>query len=114
MAALVDLAEVDEVGVRALGPATRRLIALAGDLIAAGTEISVVLCAAALLGLPPAFSQYSRPAEVPVLVSQYSVMSSSTCSFVGDLSASVLSVQWVKPPCTSIRAARPAGESAMP
>jgi len=57
--------------------------------MATGSEISAVFCAAATITLPRApFSQYSRPDEAAVFVSQYSVMSSSTSSFVGDLSGS--------------------------
>src|SRR5260370_41373151 len=53
--------------------------------MATGSEISVVFCAAALRMLPRApFSQYSRPDEVPLFVSQYRVTLSSTSSFVGD------------------------------
>ena len=55
-------------------------------MIATGSEISPVFCAAATMTLPRApFSQYNRAAEVAVFVSQYSVMLSSTSSFVGDL-----------------------------
>jgi hypothetical protein len=57
--------------------------------MATGSEISPVLCAAATMTLPRApFSQYSRAAEAAVFVSQYSVMLSSTSSFVGDFSGS--------------------------
>src|SRR6476661_1537488 len=42
--------------------------------MATGNVISEVFCAAATMTLPLApFSQYSRPAEVAVFVSQYSV-----------------------------------------
>ena len=55
--------------------------------MATGNEISLVFCAAATITLPclPP-SQYSRAAEVAVLVSQYSVILSSTSSLVGDCS----------------------------
>jgi hypothetical protein len=46
-----------------------------------GTVISAVFHAAALVGLAPWFSRYSRPDEVAVFVSRHSVMSSSTSSF---------------------------------
>ena len=48
--------------------------------MATGSEISEVICAAESSTLWPAVSQYSRAAEVAVLVSQYSVMSSNTSS----------------------------------
>jgi hypothetical protein len=52
--------------------------------MATGSAISAVFCTAAPLGARPWFSQYSRPAEVSVFVSQYSVKLSSTSSFVSD------------------------------
>ena len=68
--------------------------------MATGSEISSVFCAAATMTLPRApFSQYSRAAEVAVFVSQYSVMLSSTSSFVGD--------------CCGIGAVRPLREARM-
>ena len=68
--------------------------------MATGSEISAVFCAAATMTLPRApFSQYSRAAEVAVFVSQYSVMLSSTSSFVGD--------------CCGIGAVRPLREAGM-
>ena len=74
--------------------------------MATGSEISAVFCAPELITLPRApFSQYSRPAEVALFVSQYSVMSSSTSSFVGDFSGSAPYVHCAKPGCASIHAA---------
>ena len=62
--------------------------------MATGNEISPVFCAAATMTLPRApFSQYSRADEAAVFVSQYSVMSSSTSSLVGDFSGSAPYVQ---------------------
>src|SRR5713226_7790402 len=49
--------------------------------MATGTEISLVICAAALVTPRPPFSQYNRADEVALFVSQYSVKSSSTSSF---------------------------------
>src|SRR2546421_290806 len=83
--------------------------------MATGSEISAVFCAAATMTLPRApFSQYSRADEVALLVSQYSVMSSSTSSFVGDCWGSVPYVHCAKPGCTRIHPPRPAGESVRP
>src|SRR2546421_12032598 len=83
--------------------------------MATGSEISDVFCGAAAMTLPRApFSQYSRAAEVAVFVSQYSVMLSSTSSFVGDCAGSAPYVQSLKPGCTRIHAASPAGESVAP
>src|SRR5215213_2614628 len=83
--------------------------------MATGSAISEVFCAAATMTLPRApFSQYSRPDEAAVLVSQYNVMLSSTSSFVGDCAGSAPNFQSLKPGCTSIQAARPAGESVAP
>src|SRR4029450_2295517 len=79
-----------------------------------GTEISAVFIAVALVGLPPPCSQYSRPDEVAVFVSQYSVMSSSTSSFVGDFSGSPPYGHWGQPGCRRMNAQRPAGESVRP
>jgi hypothetical protein len=55
---------------------------------ATGSEIAAVLSGAAKAGLRPPASQQSRPDEVALFVSQYSVMSSSTSS--GDFSGSLL------------------------
>ena len=83
--------------------------------MATGSEISLVFCAAATMTLPRApFSQYSRAAEAAVFVSQYSVMLSSTSSFVGDCLGSAPYVHCAKPGWTRIHAARPAGESVAP
>src|SRR5512144_1155633 len=82
--------------------------------MATGSEISAVCCAAAIVGPRPRFSQYSRADEVALLVSQYSVMSSSTSSLDGDLCGSLPYVHCANPGCTRIHAARPAGESVRP
>lgn len=83
MAALVDLVDVDEVVIGALGPASQRPVDLAGkDRPAAGREMSTALKLLAL------FSQYSRAEEVAVPVNQYSEMSSSISSLVSDRSGS--------------------------
>jgi hypothetical protein len=114
--ALVDLVEVDQVAIGAPRPCLRGSIDVLGNtLMATGSEISAVLCAAATMTLPPApFSQYSRADEAAVFVSQYSVMLSSTSSFVGDFPGSAPYVHCAKPGCTRIHAASPAGESAAP
>ena len=52
--------------------------------MATGSWISDVFCAAATVTARAPFSQYRRPAEIPVFVTQYSVMSSRTSSLVGD------------------------------
>ena len=52
--------------------------------MATGSWISDVFCAAAMMMGRAPFSQYRRPAEAPVFVTQYSVMSSRTSSLVGD------------------------------
>ena len=52
--------------------------------------------------------------ETAVFVSQYSERSSSTSSFVGDCLGSLPYVHCANPGCTSMNAARPAGESVMP
>ena len=54
----------------------------------AGNVSSVVFQADDCVGLRPRFSQYSRPAEAEVFVSQYNVKSSRTWSFVGVFVAS--------------------------
>ncbi len=54
------------------------------------------------------------PDEAALLVSQYSVKSSSTWSFVGDVWGSSPKFHCAKPGCTSSQAARPAGESVTP
>ena len=78
--------------------------------MATGREISAVLSAAAPVTLRPPYSQYSRPAEVAVFVSQYRVISFNTSS--GDFSGSLLLyVQLEKPGCPSNHAASQAGES---
>jgi hypothetical protein len=56
--------------------------------MATGSAISWVFSVAALVTLRPLYSQYKRPAEVALLVSQYRVMSSRTSS--GDFSGSLL------------------------
>src|SRR5512142_2965372 len=82
--------------------------------MATGTEMSAVFSAVALVALAPRFSQYSRPDEVALFVSQYSVKSSSTSSFVGDWSGSLPYVHFANPGCQRMNAARPAGESVRP
>ena len=82
--------------------------------MATGSVISSVFCAAALMRFSLRFSQYSRAAEVAVFVSQYRVKSSSTSSFVGDWLGSLPYDHCANPPCTSMNAARPAGESVRP
>src|SRR5258707_1347343 len=73
--------------------------------MATGSEISAVFCEAALITLPRApFSQYSRPDEVPLFVSQYSVMLSSTSSFVGDCRGWLPNVHCGKAGCIRIPA----------
>ena len=79
-----------------------------------GTEICAVFIAVALVGLAPRFSQYSRPDEAAVLVSQYSVMSSSTSSIVLGSAGSAPYVHCANPGCHRKKAARPAGESVTP
>src|SRR6266446_4337422 len=71
--------------------------------MATGSEISAVFCAAALMTPRPPFSQYSRADETALFVTQYSVMSSSTSSFVGDSSGSSPYVPCAKPGCTRTR-----------
>jgi hypothetical protein len=56
--ALVDLVEIDEVAIGALGPALRRTVDLAGNTVTAtGSEISAVFCTEALVLLLLSFSQ---------------------------------------------------------
>src|SRR5215212_1488812 len=82
--------------------------------MATGSEICSVFHAVELIALRPPFSQYSRPDEVALFVSQYSVTLSSTSSLVGDCSGSSPYVHCAKPGWTRSHAARPAGESAWP
>jgi hypothetical protein len=56
--------------------------------MATGSKISEVFHAAKERGLPPPFSHYSRADEVALLVSLYSMMLSSTSSFIGDVPGS--------------------------
>src|SRR5690349_14996545 len=79
-----------------------------------GTEISAIFSPAALVGLVPRFSQYSRADEAAVFVTQYSIMLSSTSSLVGDLSESLSYVHCANPGCQRTNARRPAGESVSP
>ena len=79
-----------------------------------GTEISAVFIAVALVGLAPRFSQYGRPDEAAVFVSQYRVMLSSTSSFVLGSPGSSPYVHCANPGCHRKKAARPAGESVRP
>src|SRR5262245_15211767 len=79
-----------------------------------GSLISLVFHAAALVGLRPLTSQYSRAHEVALFVSQYSVMSSSTSSLLGDGAGSAPYVHCAKPGCQRMYAAKPAGESVRP
>jgi hypothetical protein len=82
--------------------------------MATGSAISAVFCTAAPIGARPWFSQYSRPAEVPVFVRQYSVKLSSTSSFVRDCAGSLQCVHSAKPGCMSSHPMRPARESTRP
>ena len=64
------------------------------------------------------FSQYSRPEETPVFVSQVSVMLSRTSSRVrlptGSPSKALAMSSWLCASWSSIQAARATGESASP
>ena len=107
---------MDEVtGIGALGPAARGLKSSSGKtLMAYGMVMFLALKKSAL------FSQYRRPEETPVLVSQYSVMLSRRSSRVRAPSrwpcmACSTSPGWPVPsPWSSMNAARSAGESARP
>jgi hypothetical protein len=70
--------------------------------------------AAALVGLAPRFSQYSRPDEVAVLVSQYRVTSSNTSSLVLGSAGSSPNDHSPNPGSQRMNAASPAGESVRP
>jgi hypothetical protein len=56
--------------------------------MATGSEISLVFHVLEARIARPSFSHYSRPREVALFVSQYSVMSSGTSSLVGDFAGS--------------------------
>jgi hypothetical protein len=69
--ASLQLVEVDEVGVVLLGPAPRRLVELSKDADGGGTVAPLTS------KKPSVFSQYRRPEEISVFVTQVIVMTSS-------------------------------------
>src|SRR6187399_702073 len=81
---------------------------------ATGTEILSVFSEPALIRFWSRFSQYNRAADVALLLSQYNVKLSNTSSLVGVCSGSRPYDQSANPGCTSMNAARPAGESVIP
>src|SRR6478672_11902543 len=80
-------------------------------LVATGSVISSVFHAVEDRAFLPLFSQYSRPEDAAVFVSQYKVMLSSTSSFVSVCAGSFPNFHAAKPGWTRIQAARPTGES---
>ena len=120
MPARLGLVEVDEVGegARAHVSGGRYRSSFGNAVMATGSVISSVFCAAALMRFSLRFSQYSRAAEVagvrqPVQadVVQYLVRFPDGV-WLGSLAVRPLSS--TEPAVQSMNAARPAGESAGP